>query len=409
MPSRGKRILVVDDDPDIRRLLVSILRHEYDVLAVETGEAALERFVEYRPAILLLDVMLPGINGFEPCQRIRQSPSGRSLHIIIVSSQSSREEQLQGYQAGADDYVVKPIEPTEFLARVRLHFRLRMAGAEMASARAELAELSLNMSQLAAARDWQISATQDATVLALAKVAECRDDDTGSHLQRIGAYSEILALQLRSCSPYRNQINDEFMHDLLRGSPLHDIGKVGIVDSILLKPGPLTADEFERMKQHTTLGASLLELVVQQSPAGSFLSMAAVIARYHHERFDGTGYPSGLRGQAIPLPARIVAVADVYDSLTSQRPYKRAWSAEEARQWIIDQSGRHFDPVIVDAFKARYEDFLSARAAYDSATQVKPRNGFSIPLVEASLLSPIGARPLSGPYFSAAMDGVPAL
>jgi PAS domain S-box-containing protein len=204
----------------------------------------------------------------------------------------------------------------------------------------------------------QLMATRDVSVFALAKLAESRDPETGEHLERMRTYAQLLAEQLRRAGPYVDQIDDTFLEDLFRSSPLHDIGKVGIPDSVLLKPGRLTADEFEVMKRHTLIGADTLESALQHTGHGGFLQMAAGIARWHHERFDGSGYPDKLAGQNIPLAARIVALADVYDALTSPRVYKSAYDPRLAREMIEAESGRHFDPVVVDAFRVCYPDFL---------------------------------------------------
>jgi len=210
----------------------------------------------------------------------------------------------------------------------------------------------------------ELIATRDVAVYTLAKVAESRDIETGQHLERIRAYSHILALELRKDRAYARVIDDEFLTDLYRSSPLHDIGKVGIRDDILLKRGPLTPEEFESMKRHTTIGANILQDAVSHKHSAKFLEMAALIARCHHERFDGTGYPAGLSGTAIPLAARIVTLADVFDALTSERPYKEAYPPDVARQTIEDESGRHFDPAIVDACRGRFEDFVKVQLAY---------------------------------------------
>ena len=210
----------------------------------------------------------------------------------------------------------------------------------------------------------KVLATQDIAMLTLAKLAESRDRNTGEHLLRIRSYSQILATHLSQKGPHTGAIDQQFLDNLYRSSPLHDIGKVGISDAILLNPGRFTPDEFEVMKKHTVIGANTLEEAVLNSPSGSFLAMAAVIARFHHERFDGSGYPAGLTGTDIPLPARIVAVADVFDALTSSRPYKDAYDTETARQIIEEESGKHFDPVVVDAFGASFDEFLAVWKEY---------------------------------------------
>jgi putative two-component system response regulator len=265
---------------------------------------------------------------------------------------------MEVLEAGADDVMSKPVCQGELLARLQ-------CGRKVVRLRDELDQARRSASrsvEALAARAAEIAATRDVAVFALAKLAESRDPETGEHLERLRSYTQILAEELSVRGPYCRQIDEHFLEDLYRSSPLHDIGKVGIPDAILRKPGRLTAAEFEVMKQHTTIGAEALEQAMQLTGCGGFLAMAVDIARYHHERFDGTGYPSGLKGLAIPLPARIVALADVYDALTSVRVYKEAYPPEQARAMILEQEGRHFDPAVVEAFRSRFADFLEVRA-----------------------------------------------
>jgi response regulator RpfG family c-di-GMP phosphodiesterase len=224
-------------------------------------------------------------------------------------------------------------------------------------------ELTLN-AEVLREKNEQLTATRDVAVYTLAKVAESRDMDTGRHLERITAYAMLLAGELRKAPPFSGIIDQEFMTNLRQSSPLHDIGKVSISDAILLKPGPLTIDEFDIMQKHALIGSNILQDVISNRSEATFLKMAAVVARSHHERFDGTGYPLGLLGKSIPLAARIVALADVYDALTSERPYKPAYSPERAREMIVTQTGKHFDPDIVDAFQRRFDDFLAVQRRY---------------------------------------------
>jgi len=356
-----RKILIVDDDPTIRQLLAAMFQSDYQLAEAGSGEEALEQVAVFGPDLVLLDIMMPGIDGYETCRRIKSGPWGGYVQVIMVSAKSSRREQLRGYEAGADDYVVKPIKPHAFLARVQLHFRLRDAMADVATAKAEIELTNYTIKHLAEQRSREIIATQDAAVFALAKIAEFRDRETGEHLVRMRSYAQILAEELGRDSPYADRINQQFLDDLSRSSMLHDVGKVGISDAILLKTGPLTPEEFETMKRHTIIGANMLDRAVMHSQGGGFLAMAAVIARFHHERFDGLGYPAGLVGREIPLPARIVALADVYDALTSARHYKPAHSSSEAKEIIELETGRHFDPVVAHAFRAGFDRFLEVQ------------------------------------------------
>ncbi|MBN1908528.1 MAG: response regulator [Pirellulales bacterium] len=367
------KILVVDDDPAIRALLAEVLGNEYSVWTASGGEEALAIAQQVRPELVLLDLMMPEMDGYDTCRLLRSEPGGKSIHVIVVSAASSYVEQLRALKCGADDYIVKPFDPYVLRSRVRLHFRLRQAEEQVSAVRSEIEAQSSQARRAIEDQRRELMATQDVAVFVLAKVAECRDHETGNHLMRMRGYSQLLAEELQRNSPYADQIDRQFLDDLYRSSPLHDVGKVGISDQILLKPGRLTPDEFEKMKEHTTLGAQILDEAVWQQHGGAFLAMAATIARHHHERFDGTGYPSGLAGTDIPLPARIVAVADVYDALTSQRPYKPAYSPLDSKEMILIESGRHFDPVVVDAFEARFDDILEIQRQFnDQITGQRP-------------------------------------
>jgi len=241
---------------------------------------------------------------------------------------------------------------------------------QMASSLTEKWELLNQLDAIVQERTLQIAETRDTAVFVLASLAESRDPETGEHLERIRSYCHILAEELRKNSPYAEWIDNVFIEDLYRSSPLHDIGKIGIPDSILLKPGPLTSEEFEIMKHHSIIGAEALGNTVKNTAGTSFLQMAADVARYHHEKFDGKGYPDGLKEQEIPLAARIVALADVYDALTSARVYKSAFRPEIAKIMIKEERGRHFDPIIVDAFLVRYGDFLQVQGLVEAEKAV---------------------------------------
>jgi len=347
-------VLIVDDDPAIRHLLYHFLAPEYLVLEADNGELGVELTTAYHPEVVLLNLDMPGIDGYETCRRLKSLPVERRPIVVIVSSHTTTTEFTAAMIAGADDYVAKPMDRFELMSRVRLHLRLRdAANSQM---RLDQAEHALFKSSEKLVND--VSGLQEITVLALAKLAETRDNETGAHLVRIRDYSMLLARQLQCESIYCLQVGDAFVKQLHQSCLLHDIGKVGISDSILLKPVRLNAEEMCAMKQHTVIGWEVLHQAASQSSQGAFLLAAATIARSHHERWDGAGYPDCLSGEAIPLSARIVAVADVYDALTTERSYKSAWSTEAAYKEIVRQSGRQFDPIIVEAFKRCFGDFL---------------------------------------------------
>ncbi|MEX0641214.1 MAG: HD domain-containing phosphohydrolase [Pirellulales bacterium] len=350
---------MVDDDQQAVALVHEVLGRDYDLAAVHDPESSL-RFVHgFAPDLMLLDTAVKGIDGYDICRRIKAGPMGDFVQVMLVSTNGTTSARLRGYDVQADDYLVKPFDRDELMAKVRVQFRLRQALTRVWEANAQIHQHNEQLERLVAERTAQVVATQDVTVLALAQLAESRDRETGEHLLRIRSYSRLLAEELQRSSPYAPQINSAFLDDLYRSSPLHDIGKVGVPDNILLKSGTFTPDEYLTMKQHVLVGAETLEKAARHGGCGRFLTMAAEIARYHHERFDGTGYCEGLAGEAIPLAARIVSLADMYDALTTQRVYKPAYDPLMAREMIEAETGRQFDPEVVAAFTRRFADFES--------------------------------------------------
>lgn len=357
MSQQPGKILIVDDDAAMRRLFSTLLSSLYEVQVADNGEQAIKLAEMWKPDLVLLDIVMPGLSGYETLQQIKAIPFF-APQIIMVSGKSKIAEQTYAFECGADDYLIKPVDPAELRSRVQLHFRYRASQAATSALQNEVNSHHAALKQASQERMEQVLAVQDVAVRALAKVAESRDNETGQHIARISEFAHRLAIEIRNGEPSRDEIDETFLADLQRSAPLHDIGKVGIPDSILLKPDRLSEDEFEVMKRHSEIGAKILGDLVIETQHASFLKMAARIARFHHERWDGQGYPIGLRGEQIPLPARIVAVADVYDALTSERPYKKAWSPMRAKQTIEQGSGSQFDPMVVEAFVRCYEDFL---------------------------------------------------
>lgn len=357
-----KNVLIVDDCQDNVEILRELLRDEYRLEVARSGQECLEKIRQFSPDLILLDIMMPELDGYETCRRIKASPIGGFTQVILLSGKATSHDRLEGYRAGADDYVAKPFDHDELLAKIRVQFRLRDTLAQLWSANARIQEFNTALEELVQQRTKEVIATRDVAVFALAKLADSRDQETGAHLERMRQYAWILADQLGREGPYASYVDQQFKDDIWRSSPLHDVGKVGIPDAILLKPGRLTPQEYEIMKRHAALGASALKEASQQSACGGFLEMAVAIARHHHERFDGQGYPDGLSGTAIPLAARIVAVADVFDALTTVRVYKPAFSPEVATRLIVEGSGSQFDPDVVAAFEARHSEILEVLA-----------------------------------------------
>ena len=353
-----KRILIVDDDELNRRILHEVLGDDYEVADASSGEDCLSRMRDFGPDLVLLDIMMAGMDGYEACRQIKAAPHGELTLVALVSGRASTSERMRGYEAGADDYIVKPFDHDELAARVRVLFRLRGVLTDLARAGSEVQIHNNQLEKLVRERTAETIETRDVTVFALAKLAESRDPETGEHLERMRRYSQLLAEELAESGPYTGDIDETFLQDLYMSSPLHDIGKVGIPDAILLKPDRLSKSEFEIMQRHSMIGAEALREAAGHTTSGGFLNMAAAIARSHHERFDGSGYPDGLAGRDIPLAGRIVALADVFDALTSVRVYKDAFEIEVARSMIDAETGKHFDPAVVDAFHSQYERFV---------------------------------------------------
>ncbi len=345
-------VLIVDDTPQNLTLMTSLLKERHRTRVATNGERALQAAaLAPLPDLILLDVMMPGMDGYEVCRRLKADPALQHIPVIFLTARAEAEEEQKGLDCGAVDYITKPISPPIALARIRNHLALKAAADQLRQHNARLeAEV--------ARRTHQIQQTQDVTITAMASLAEARDDETGNHIRRTQHYVKLLAQALQPHPKFAAFLSGEVPELLFKSAPLHDIGKVGIPDAILLKPGRLTPEEFEIMKTHTTLGRNAIAKAERlMDEPSSFLRFAREIAYSHQEKWDGSGYPQGLAGDAIPISARLMALADVYDALISRRVYKPAFSHEEAVRIVGEGSGRHFDPDIVAAFLAIHEDF----------------------------------------------------
>jgi putative two-component system response regulator len=352
MDMKKDTLLVVDDTPENLTLMAGILRDAYRVKVATTGEKAITIAKnEPHPDLILLDIMMPELDGYEICRRLKSQPETRDIPVIFLTALSEIKDEKQGLEAGAVDYITKPISPPILMARVRNHLKLK-AAADFLRDKNSYLEAEVDR------RTHQVRAVQEVTILALASLAETRDNDTGNHLKRTQEYIKCLALRLTAREQFSSRLTDSYLSMIIKSAPLHDIGKVGIPDSILLKPSSLTPEEFEIMKTHTILGRMAIENAEKSlGYQVDFLRVAKEIALSHHERWDGTGYPAQLAAEEIPLSARLMAVADVYDSLISQRVYKSAMLHEEARSIVVDQRETQFDPLIIDAFIDCAEEF----------------------------------------------------
>ncbi|BAE52948.1 response regulator [Paramagnetospirillum magneticum] len=352
-------ILVVDDTPDNLKLMSGLLKDLYRVKIANGGEKALAIAAsDAPPDLILLDIMMPEVDGYEVCRRLKASRATRDIPVIFLTAMSGSEDEEVGLKMGAVDYITKPITPAVVLARVETHLKLK-ASADFL--RDKTAYLETEVTR----RTRELAAIQDVTILAMASLAETRDSDTGNHIRRTQYYVRALALKLRDHPRFSSSLDDGVVDMLFKSAPLHDIGKVGIPDRILLKPGRFEPAEFEIMKTHTTLGRDAIEHAEQSlgTPV-AFLSMAKEIAYAHQEKWDGSGYPRGIGGDDIPVSARLMAVADVYDALISRRVYKEGMPHATAVQIIREGSGSHFDPDIVEAFLALEDEFKAIAARF---------------------------------------------
>lgn len=352
-------VLIIDDTPENLVVLGELLRPHYRVRVANGGKRALQvATTEPLPNLILLDVMMPEVDGYSVMAELKADARTRDIPVIFVTSLDSAADEERGFALGAVDYIAKPVKPATTLARIRTHLELKQARDSLVDQNAYLeAEVSRRMAQN--------QTIQDVSILALAYLAEIRDTETGNHLRRTQGYIRVLAEQLKTHPRFSDFLTDTNIQTLVKSAPLHDIGKVGIPDRILLKPGRLTAEEWEIMKTHAFLGSEAIRRA--EGEAGQpieFLRMARDIAHYHHERWDGSGYPDGLAGDDIPISARLMALADVFDALISKRVYKPPLSAGDVTKIIAKDRGRHFDPDVTDAFLACLPDFVVIARRY---------------------------------------------
>ena len=319
------RLLLVDDEPTNLQVLRHVLQADYRLLFATDGARALQVAREQLPQLILLDIMMPGMDGYAVCRALKADPATAGIPVIFITALDDSQDETAGFDVGGVDYLTKPVSPPVVRARVRTHLSLvRME---------ELRETRLQIVQR------------------LGRAAEYKDNETGMHVIRMSHFSQLLALAA-GCSP-------AWAEDLLNAAPMHDVGKIGIPDAVLRKPGPLDADEWAAMRRHPEIGAE----IIGEHPSG-VLQLAREIALAHHEKWDGSGYPRGLAGEAIPLSARIVAIADVFDALTTRRPYKEPWPVQDALDHIAAQAGKHFDPALVALFAPLLPQLLEIRARW---------------------------------------------
>ncbi|MDH5537474.1 MAG: two-component system response regulator [Betaproteobacteria bacterium] len=352
-------VLIVDDSDDILKIVGALLRTHCETKTASNGEDALQSALAAPvPDLILLDIMMAGINGLEVCRRLKADDRTKHIPVIFLTALTDSSDERMGFEVGAVDFISKPISHSVLLMRIRTHLALK-AAADF------LKDKNVFLEQEVARRTREVHVIQDLTIVAMASLAETRDNETGSHIRRTQNYVRALAKKLQSHPKLGPLLDDETIEMLFKSAPLHDIGKVGIPDAILLKPGRLTPQEFAIMKSHCALGHNAIVAAEKLIDAPStFLHFAREIAHYHQEKWDGSGYPKGLAGDAIPISARLMSVADVYDALISRRVYKPPVPHAESVGIILEGRGRHFDPDLVDAFADIQDEFYAIAERY---------------------------------------------
>lgn len=359
------KVLIVDNLKANRKLLhemMLILGHE--PLSAENGLSALDLVREQCPDLVLLDIKMPEMDGFQVLERMMSDSVSRHIPVIMISGIDDMGSIVRCIEEGATDYLAKPFNQTLLKARINASLEKKRLHDEKEELLKQIEDNNRQLEDRIREQVREFSLAQLGTIFAISKLAESRDPETGEHLERMREYCKLLAIQLGRQQKYSSKINDRFVDNLYAAAPLHDIGKIGIPDHILQKPGKLTNEEHVIIETHAIIGSETLRVVDRKYTGNAFIQMGVDIAESHHEKWDGSGYPHGLAGDEIPLVGRILAVGDVYDALTSKRCYKEAYSHNKSREVIISDKGKHFDPEVVDAFIATEPEFINIREHY---------------------------------------------
>ena len=345
MQLERKKVILVDDNPINLKLARNTLMDKYDVFTVPSAEKLFQLLEKALPDIILLDVMMPEMSGYDAIKILKGDPRTAEIPVIFLTSKSDINSELEGFIQGAVDYVSKPFSPQLLLKRVDVHMLVE-------SQKKELRHINENLQQIVEEKTAEVLELQNAVLKTMSNLVEYRDDITGGHVERTERFLRILTEEMINQKVYLDILNTWDMKLFLQSAQLHDVGKIAIRDNILMKPAKLTKDEFEEMKKHTTFGETVIEKIQESSRESVFLTHAKIMAGTHHEKWNGTGYPRGMAGTSIPLQGRLMAIADVYDALISERPYKEAYTAEEAIKIIKEGRGVQFDPALIDVFTA---------------------------------------------------------
>jgi putative two-component system response regulator len=345
-----KKVILVDDNPINLKLARNTLMGKYDVFTVPSAEKLFQILEKTLPDIILLDVLMPEMNGYEAISMLKKNPRTADIPVVFLTSKSETASELEGFTLGAVDYIAKPFSPQLLLKRVDVHVLVE-------SQKQELKHINENLMQIVDEKTGAVLELQKAVLNTMSNLVECRDDVTGGHIERTERFLRLLVEEMLQKGVYRDVLVTWDIELFLQSAQLHDVGKIAIRDNILMKPGPLTPEEFNEMKKHTSFGETVIEKIQQSARESVFLTHAKIMAGTHHEKWDGTGYPRGIAGSNIPLQGRLMAVVDVYDALISERPYKKAFSSERAVQIILENGGIQFDPALMDVFASAAKHF----------------------------------------------------
>ncbi len=356
-PNEQAKILAVDDTEFNIDIIVNALSDHYDLRVAMRGAEAIDLVKAEMPDLILLDISMPEMDGFEVCSRIKQIPGAENVPVIFVSANTHLDSKIKAFELGGVDYIVKPYDVREIKSRIKTQLEIKFS-------RELLSNENHNLDKLVRMKTDEVIQMRSAIIQTLASLAETRDDDTGHHILRTQHYVRVMLAQMQRHQVYLDHLSEDRIENIILATPLHDIGKIGIPDAILLKPDKLTPEEFEIMKQHTLMGQKAMSIAEQTTHHSSFFSIAKEITGCHHEKWSGEGYPYGLKGEDIPLSARLVAIADVYDALISKRVYKEAMSHSDAVKIIIKGEGSHFDPTLIEVFLSCMDEFHQIALKY---------------------------------------------
>ncbi len=377
MADNRKTIFVVDDDLTSLAVAKVALKERYNTLTVNSGAQLLKILEKSIPDLILLDIDMPDTDGYETIKALKSDFKTTDIPVIFLTAHSNSENELRGITLGAVDYIIKPFSTPLLLKRIEMHLtvesqkhqlesqnqELKAKHQELALQKLELVNFNTKLQEMVDAKVKTILELQSALLKSMAELVESRDDITGGHIERTQSYLRALLESMKTRDIYKNEVAEWDLSLVLMSAQLHDVGKIAVKDNILNKPGKLTPEEFEEIKKHTTFGGEVIDKIMESTSEHTFLIYAKIFAMTHHEKWDGSGYPKGLKGEDIPILGRLMAIADVYDALTSDRPYKAAFPHDEAVRIILDGKGTHFDPLLIDLFSGTSDEFGNIASA----------------------------------------------